>query len=61
MIAAWYAGAVGGRGIPDVRAGQVFVAEYVARQEERYREQYGSEPKRWLREDWKSVVRVLWV
>ena len=44
-----------------MRAGQVFVAEYVARQEKRYREQYGTDPKRRLREDWRSAARVLWV
>jgi hypothetical protein len=37
VIAAWYTGAEGERGIPDVRAGQAFIAEYVATQEERYR------------------------
>jgi hypothetical protein len=49
VIAAWYREAAGRRGIPDVRAGQAFMAEYVAAQEERYREQYGSAPKRRLR------------
>jgi hypothetical protein len=48
VIATWYRGAVGGVGIPDVRAGQALVAEYVARQEGR------------LREDWRSAARVLW-
>lgn len=62
VIAAWYKVAEGGVGrrVPDVRAGQAFVAEYVAAQENRYREQYGSAPKRRLRDDWRSAARVLW-
>lgn len=44
-----------------MRAGQAFVAEYVAAQEERYHEQYGYDPKPRLREDWKSAARVQWV
>lgn len=60
VIAAWYREAMGGVGLPNVRAGQVFVAEYVAAQEKRYREQYGSAPKRRLREDWRSAARMLW-
>lgn len=61
VIAAWYREAEGGMGVPDVRAGQAFIAEYVAAQEERYREQHGSAPKRRLREDWRSAARVLWM
>jgi hypothetical protein len=61
VIAAWYREGLEQSKLVDVRAGQAFVAEYVARQEERYRTQYGSEPKRRLREDWRSAARVLWI
>lgn len=60
VIAAWYREAVEQSRLVDVRAGRDFVAEYVAVQEARYREQYGSEPKRRLREDWRSAARILW-
>lgn len=60
VIAGWYAEALEQSKLVDVRAQHAYVGEYVARQEARYLEQYGSEPKRRLREDWRSAARVLW-
>jgi len=62
VIARWYIEAVEQSGLMDVRAGQAFIADYVATQEAGYRERHPTAPtpKRRLREDWKSAARVQW-